>query len=163
MKRFSIRTLLIVTAVVAVILAFPFRRAVEQQRGRDWVASQNGHVTFSHKYNPITDEWDHKATPYAPDWLIDTFGIDFFDSVDSVILDNKVVDDLSPITDLQSLRSLAIFIEIDDKLSFAPLTELPELRLLTLAYTNISAERLAKLRALLPHVRVEADNHPSKK
>lgn len=160
MKRFSLRTLLVVTTVVALFLAFPFRRAVEQERGRDWVASQNGHVTFSHKYNPITDEWDHKAKLSAPDWLIDTFGIDLFDSVDSVILDNKELEDLSLITDLQSLRSLAIFIEIDDELSFAPLASLPKLRHLSLAYTNISLERLAKLRALLPHVRVEADNHP---
>jgi hypothetical protein len=160
MKRFSIRTLLIVTAVVAVVLAFLSHRAVKQQRGRDWVASQNGHFMFSHKYDPITDEWDRKATLSAPDWLVDAFGIDYFDSVDSVILDNKEVDDLSRLADLQSLRSLAIYIEIDDKLSFAPLAELPKLRHLSLAYTNISAERLAKLRALLPHVRVEADNHP---
>ncbi len=51
-------------------------------------------------------------------------------------------------------------IAIDDQLDFTPLAELPKLRHLHLDYTNISAERLAKLRELLPHVRVDATNHP---
>jgi len=72
-----------------------------------------------------------------------------------------MVQDLTPITDLRDLRSLAIIIEIDDKLDFTPLVDLPKLRHLYLDYTNISAERLAKLRALLPHVRVDATNHPT--
>ena len=160
MKRFSIRTLLIATAVIAVLLALPIRRAIVQKRGREWVASQNGHVSFSHKYNAITDQWDHGATLRAPRWLIDALGIDFFDTVDTVVLDNTEVKDLSPITDLQSLRQLAIVIEIDDSLDFAPLVALPKLSHLHLDYTDISAERLAKLRALLPNVRVDATNHP---
>ena len=163
MKRFSLRMLLIVTAAVAVFMALPLRRAVVQKRGRDWVATQKGHVSFSHKYNSAKDEWDHKATLPAPEWLIGTLGIDLFDSVDTVVLDNTEVKDLSPITDLQSLRYLAIVIEIDDNLDFSPLAELPKLRHLHLDYTNISAERLAKLRALLPHVHVDATNHPPPK
>jgi hypothetical protein len=160
MKRFSLRTLLIATAVLAVLLALPIRRAIVQKRGREWVASQNGHVSFSYKYDASTDQWDHDASLPAPDWLIDTLGIDFFDTVDTVILDNMEVKDLSPITDLQGLRQLAIIIEIDDNLDFTPLAELPNLRHLHLDYTDIDAERLAKLRDLLPNVRVDATNHP---
>jgi hypothetical protein len=160
MKRFSLRTLLIATAVVAVLMALPLRRAVVQKRGRDWVASQKGHVSFSHKYNAKTDEWNHDATLRTPDWMIAALGIDFFDTVHGVILDNTEVRDLSPITDLQSLRTLAIIIEIDDNLDFSPLADLPKLRHLHLDYTRITAERLTKLRALLPNVRVEATNHP---
>ena len=70
------------------------------------------------------------------------------------------VTDLSPITDFHSLRQLAIYIDIDHKLDFAPLTELPKLQLVYLDYTDISAERLAKLRDLVPNVRVDATNHP---
>lgn len=162
MKRFSLRTLLIATAVISLLLALPIRRAIVQKRGRAWVASQNGHVSFSHQYNAITDQWDHDASLRAPGWLIDTLGIDFFDTVDTVVLDNMEVKDLSPITDLQSLRQLAIHIEIDDKLNFTPLAELPKLQLVYLDFTDISAERLAKLRALLPNVRVDATNHPNK-
>jgi hypothetical protein len=94
-------------AVVAVIMALPLRRAVVQRLGRDWVATQKGRVTFSHKYNAATDKWDNRSTLLAPDWLVRALGIDFFDSVDTVVLDNSEVKDLSPITDLQSLRYLA--------------------------------------------------------
>jgi hypothetical protein len=104
MKRFSLRTLFYTMAVVAVIMALPLRRAVVQKRGRDWVATQKGRVTFSHKYNAATDKWDNRSTLLAPDWLVRALGIDFFDSVDTVVLDNSEVKDLSPITDLQSLR-----------------------------------------------------------
>jgi hypothetical protein len=163
MKHFSIRALLILTTGVAILMALPLSRAVVQKRGRDWVATQKGRVSFSHNYNPATDTWDHKAKLHAPDWLIGALGIDFFDSVDTVVLDNTEVKDLSPIIDLRSLRYLAIIIEIDDNLDFSPLAELPKLRHLHLDYTNISAERLAKLRALLPHVHVDATNHPPPK
>lgn len=162
MKRFSIRTLLIATAVIAVLMAIPIRRAIEQKRGRDWVASQNGHVhlSVSRSYNDFTDQWTDIDSLRVPQWLIDALGIDFFDTVETVILDNMEVKDLSPITDLRNLETLAIIIEIDDQLDFSPLAELPELRHLHLDYTNISAERLAKLRELLPNVRVDATNHP---
>ncbi|QEG42248.1 hypothetical protein [Roseimaritima ulvae] len=160
MKRFSLRTLLIATSVIAVLMALPIRRTIEQKRGREWVASQNGRVSFSHKYDALTRQWDNNASLPAPEWIIDTLGIDFFDTVDTVVLDNMEVKDLSPITDLHSLRQLAIVIEIDDKLDFSPLAELPKLRHLRLDYTDISAERLATLRALLPNVRVDATNHP---
>jgi hypothetical protein len=108
MRRVSIPTLLIATAVIAVLMALPLRRAIVQNRGREWVASQKGHVTFSHKYNAVAGEWDNDASLRLPVWLIDTFDIDFFDSIDTVVLDNMEVKDLSPVTDLQSLRYLAI-------------------------------------------------------
>ena len=160
MKRFSLRSLLIATAVAAVLLALPMRRAIMQKRGRDWVASQKGHVTFSHKYDPARDEYDSRARLWAPEWLVRILGIDFFDSVDALVLDNTELADLKPVTDLHDLRYLAVIIEIDDNLDFEPLTELPKLRHLHLDYTNISAERLGALRKLLPNVRVDATNHP---
>lgn len=158
MKRFSIRTLLIATVVIAVLLALPIRRAIEQKRGRDWVASQNGHVILrcSRYYNEVTDQWAERDSLLAPGWLVDSLGIDFFDTVDAVVLDNMEVKDLSPIANFRSLRQLAIIIEIDDQLDFSPLAELPNLRHLHLEYTNISAERLAELRESLPNVRIEA-------
>ena len=72
-----------------------------------------------------------------------------------------LVEDLRPIKDLRELRALGIMIEIDDQLDFSPLCDLPQLKHLHLDYTDISAERLEQLRRLLPHVRVEATNHPS--
>jgi hypothetical protein len=118
------------------------------------------HLSVSRNYNHFTEQWTDSDSLSAPQWLVDTLGIDFFDTVDSITLDNMEVQDLSPITDLHDLRRLNIIIEIDDQLDFSPLAELPKLRHLHLDYTNISGERLANLRELLPHVRVDATNHP---
>ena len=69
--RYSLRTLMLLTAVIAVLLAMPIRQALTQKRGRDWVVSQNGHVSFSYKYNSTTRQWVHEATLPYPRWLID--------------------------------------------------------------------------------------------
>lgn len=159
--RFSLRTLLFATALVAILFAIPVRRAILQKRGRDWVASQKGHVTFSHQYDEKRNAYDHQATLRTPAWIINLVGIDFIDSVDTVVLDNTMLEDLSPITDLRDLRVLGIIIEIDDELDFSPLGDLTKLRHLYLDYTDISAERLAQLRKTLPQVRVDATNHPN--
>ncbi len=98
MKRFSLRTLLLATAIIAVLIALPTRRAIEQKRGRDWVASQNGRVTMSvsKNYNQITGQWADSDSLPAPRWIVDALGIDFFDTVELVTLDNMEVKDLSP-------------------------------------------------------------------
>ena len=160
MLRYSLRTLLVGTAIIAILLANSVNRAKSQKRGRDWVALECGHVSFAHSYDRATRTYDHSAKLWTPSWLVDLLGVDFFDSVDAVILDNQEVDDLEPITDLQSLRSFAIMIEITDDLDFAPRARLPDLEEVHLDYTNISAERLAGLRRLLPRARVTAANHP---
>lgn len=157
----SLRSLFIVTAVVAVILVLPVQRSMMQKRGRAWVATQNGHITFAHKYDAATGKYDRGSKFPAPDWLVGLLGKDFFDSVDTVVLDNTVVVDLTPLTNLRELRSLGIMIEIDDALDFGPLAELRKLERLHLDYTDISAERLADLRELLDWVSVTATNHPA--
>ncbi|MAI72588.1 MAG: hypothetical protein CMM01_18095 [Rhodopirellula sp.] len=151
---------MLLTAVIAVLLAMPIRQALTQKRGRDWVVSQNGHVSFSYKYNSTTRQWVHEATLPYPRWLIDAMGIDFFTSVDTVVLDNKEVVDLSPLVDLHNLRCLGIYIEIKQGLDFSPLSELPHLQSLHLDYTGISSDELERVRALLPYVRVQSAGHP---
>lgn len=160
-RQVSLRSLFIVTAVVAIILALPVQRSMMQKRGRVWVATQNGHITFAHKYDATTGKYDHNSKFPAPDWLVGLLGKDFFDSVDTVVLDNTVVVDLTPLTNLRDLRSLGIMIEIDDALDFGPLAELRKLEHLHLDYTDISAERLAEIRELLDWVSVTATNHPT--
>ena len=156
----SLRFFFILTVVVALILVMPVQRSLIQKRGRVWVDSQNGHVTFAHKYDAVAEQYNHDLELPAPGWLVGILGIDIFDSVDAVVLDNKVVVDLSPLTDLRKLRSLGIMIEIDEQLDFSPLAELKNLECLHLAYTGISAERLIELQELLPWVKVTADIDP---
>lgn len=161
MKRpiqFSIRAFLILTAIIAVVCAFPMSRAMKQASARKWVAQQRGHVTFSHKYDRQSRTYNHTAQLAVPSWLVAWFGIDLFDTVDNVILDNQTVDDLRPIVGFSNLRSLGIYIEIDKNLDFSPLAELNRLEILDLKYTDISEERFQRLRQLLPDVSVTTDN-----
>ena len=163
--RYSLRTLLILTTIVAVISALPIRQAYEQRKAREWIAGQGGHInfghiTFAHKYNATTQTYDHQAELKVPEFLVSLFGIDVFDSVIGVILDREIVHDLQPLANLSDLRSLAIMIEIDDALDFSPLAKLNSLESLTLGYTNITPKRLEKVRKLLPGVRVREYIHP---
>ena len=75
------------------------------------MARERGHLTLSQKYDSVTRSFDHHAELSVPSWLLDLVGVDFFDTVNTVILDNQEVDDLDPIIDLRSLRSFAIMIE----------------------------------------------------
>lgn len=160
--QLSLRFLFISIAVVAILLAMPIQRSLMQKRGRAWVESQNGRVSFSHKYDNASGGYIHDSEFPAPDWLVGIFGIDFFDSVDTVVLDNKTVVDLSPLTNFRKLRSLGIMIEIDDNLDFRPLVKLKKLESLHFAYADISAERLVEIRELLDWVTVTAAKHPEK-
>ncbi len=82
-------------------------------------------MSVSSYYNQVTRQWANSDSLPAPQWIVDALGIDFFDTVKTVTLDNVEVKDLSPITDLRGLRGLNIIIEIDDQLDFSPLAELP--------------------------------------
>jgi len=152
--RYSLRALLILTTIVAVISAMPIRQAYEQRKAREWVAGQGGHIIFAHEYNATTQTSDHQAELKVPEFLVSLLGIDFFASVDGVILDNQLLYDLQPLTGLSDLRHLGIFIDIDDDLDFSPLAKLGSLEALTLGYTNISEKRLENIRKLLPDVEV---------
>jgi hypothetical protein len=158
MFRFTIRNLLCLTLAIAlslaVICAFPISSAAKQAQAREWVAQQGGHVTFSHNYDPKTKTYDHSAQLSVPPWLVAWFGVDMFDTVDGVILDNQPLDNLRLIVGFENLRTLGIFIEISADLDFTPLTELDSLEELDLQYTGIGGEQLRELRELLPKVRI---------
>lgn len=153
--QYSLRVVLFIGLVIGLLLTFPVRRVIKQKAGRDWVAAQNGHVVFGYQFNSETGAYDHRAEPPAPRWLIEVVGIDWFTTVEAVTLDNRTVEDLKPLQNLKSLKSLAIMIDIDDELDFRPLTRLSHLQNLQLDYSNISDEQREKLKQLLPQVRIQ--------
>lgn len=156
--RFSIRSILVLTAIASLFYAFPISRLVKQAAAWKWVAQQGGHVTFSHKFDRKPKSYDHTAQLIVSSWLVSLFGVDLFDWVEHVILDNQTVGDLGPITGFPRLRTLAISIEIDRDLDFSPLTGLKRLEVLDLQYTGICERRFRELRELLPNVSVTTDS-----
>ncbi len=160
MQRFSIRTLLIVTALVAVAVALPIRRAILQHYGREWVAAQRGHVGFKHNY-----ESKHPALRKKADssrafmrYLIAVFGVDLFDKVTSVVFDCDELVDLAPLRNLPWVETIMINIDMADEIDFSPLAEMPRLREIHFTkWSNLTEKKLIEVRDLLPHVEIHAE------
>ena len=157
-KHFSIRTLLIATFIVALFLALPIRRAVLQKKGREWVESQRGHISYQHPY-----DYKNKthSVPYVPNAMISILGIDLFNPIQSVVLDCEELTSIAPLENLTTLEFLAINIYISSDLDFSPLKKLPRLKEIHFTqWAGISREQLKNLKAELPHVDVNSESHP---
>ena len=137
-------------AVVGVWLSAKWRDAQTQREGAAWVKQQNGHLSYDFELSGSDGSHPSDAQPGEPHWPYDWLGIDFFSSVHGVILDNKEITDLTPITKLEELRSLAIMTDIMPGTSLQPIAELKHLEKLTLNYTRIDKEELAVISRELP-------------
>lgn len=157
LRRFTILSLLLVTTLVALFLAGPVRRARQQLQGREWVASQRGHVTFQYELNRATGQY---SIPFVPGFLVDLLGVDMFNPVRGVALDCATIEDFEPISNLTSLESLGIIIDMQDDIDFAPLTALPRLREIHFTeWSGITREQLTELRKSLPDVKIHSETH----
>ncbi|WP_164103403.1 hypothetical protein [Candidatus Laterigemmans baculatus] len=161
MRRFSIRSLLIATAVVAICAAMPVRRAILQRQGREWVAAQRGHVILKHNYGRESEWYDAGSALKVPQFAIDLLGIDAFNPVTELIFDCDQLTELKPLTDLRSLQSIVVNIEMADGIDFTPLADLPHLRKVHFTeWSFVTKEQLDALRELLPDVEIVSDSHP---
>ena len=104
-KRFTIRTLIFATFLVALFFALPFRKARMQMEGREWVAAQRGHISFQYAVNRPTGRY---PIPFVPDFLVDWFGVDMFNPVRGVCLDCDTIKDFGPVSKLSGLESIGI-------------------------------------------------------
>lgn len=154
LRRFSIRSLFVLTLVVAIVLAIPFGQAAKQKIGREWVGSQRGHVFFEGGY----DGQSSQHVPYVPQFVVQLIGVDLFSPVRAVLFDCDELVDLKPIENMPSLYSIEINIEMDDAIDFSPLAKLPNLRVLHFTkWSGVSAEQLVEIRDLLPRVKVTSE------
>lgn len=157
MKSFSIRALLVLTLLVAIVLAFPVKKARKQKRGRQWVADQRGHVYFEYGLDHATGDY---AIPVIPQSVVRLLGVDLFNPVRTVVFDCEELVELEPITDMPSLETVVINIEMADSIDLSPLKELPELKELHLSeWSRASAEQVAELRVWMPQVKIMSDTH----
>ena len=110
----------------------------------------NGRLFYDFELTRADGSRPSNTRPSGPTWLHGWLGIDFFSSVHSVMLDNLEITDLTPITKLKELRSLAIMTDIMPGTSLRPIAELRHLEELTLDYTRIDREELARIGRELP-------------
>ena len=141
--RFSIRAMLIVTAVLGVVLGLMVRKANNQKRAVAWVEKAGG-VTFYDYEFADDDRWIADAEPPGPRWLRELVGLDYLANVASVHLRGSEITDLSPLTKLTTLEAVNL---LDTKVSdLSPLTRLTNLRVLWMKNTPVSdLTPLAKL------------------
>jgi hypothetical protein len=134
--QFSLRTLLIVVAILSVPLGWVGWKKGQVQRERatiTWVKKMGGEVHIGPNrekgwWEESTDKW-------------------FGERVRSVILNNKQVSDLSPLAESKSLR----FLRLDDTQvsDLSPLAEMKSLETLYLENTQVSdVSPLAELKNL---------------
>jgi Leucine-rich repeat (LRR) protein len=107
--RFSIRTTLVLVALVALALAIPARTARIQKRVVDELttlpSNTGGMVLYHHQFQ--TDRWNRNASIPGPDWLRWLVGDHYFISIRRIIC--RANEDLiADIGKLQSIESLDI-------------------------------------------------------
>ena len=160
MKRYTIRTLLFATLLIAVFVARPLHHARLQRQAREWVSTQRGHTLFEYGYGLETQWYKTDSELGVPDFLIRTFGIDAFNPVKTVIFDCDELTTVEPLTGMVSLRNIHVNIEMADDIDFAPLAELPGLESIHFTeWSFLKDSQLSELRVLLPHVNIVSEAH----
>ena len=145
--RFSVRGMIVVVLVIGGWLGWLVRSARIQ---RDAVAlierSDGGGVSY---------DWDRGAgnryapgRPWAPSWLVDLVGVDYFGQVRYVVLFDATLDTIAATTRLSGLRRLGINGTALCDADLAPLRRLTNLEELVLGNAPATDAGLAHLQGL---------------
>jgi hypothetical protein len=150
--RFSVRTLLILVAIVSVgfgWLGHKMRQGERQREIVEMIKKLRGSVTYDYEFDSEGFEAAHPKPP-APAWLAKLLGIDFFASVVAVNVDGSSFrdSDWMHILGLTELERLSLGgTQITDA-GLMHLYRFTKLKLLNLHDTQITDAGLVHLRAL---------------
>lgn len=158
--RFSLQTLLVVTLVVGVWMGVTVNRARRQREAVTWVMKQGGHISYDYERPTADGSYPVGAKPPGPEWLRERLGIEYFASVEGVILDRDEISDISPLAKLPRLRFLGLINYVDPRTDFSPLFSHQQLRMIHLDYTGLDPEHLKPLKAALPNCKIESATDP---
>jgi hypothetical protein len=134
--QFSLRTLLIFTAVVAVGCCWLGYRIEQKRREREAVKAIEGTYGIVEYDYQTAERGGRKAAPFGPSWLRSILGDNFFSEPTAVYLEGSEIGDVE----------------------CASLIELPHLKMLYLCAPNLTDSGLARLTRLaeLEELRVRA-------
>jgi hypothetical protein len=181
--RFSLRTALVLTTLVAACLGIWTSAARRQRAATDAIHALGGTVTYD--FQAATGKFVANAIPPGPTWLRSILGRDWFDSVQGVGLydadgatDKQIaasllgvpdtrslqldgskagIETMASISRMKSLRNLMLHRTYVDDRGLPYLYELSSLENLDLRGTRVTEKGLQKLRSALPTCSITAD------
>jgi Leucine-rich repeat (LRR) protein len=135
------------------LLAWHVSKARKQQKAVAWVREMSGTVLYAYEVDENGALLNNPQLP-GPARLIDLLGIDFFDHVQSIRLQNARIDDFSRLHGMTYARQLNLaYTDVSDLL---PLTGMPNVRDLNLYGTEVTD--LSPLAGMTPLQRLCIDH-----
>jgi Leucine-rich repeat (LRR) protein len=136
--QISLRGMFVAITLLCVALGWFVWQARQQREAVNWVQSHGGQVAYEYQLSEtnfiVHGVW-RDADPFAPTWLVELIGIDYFDSVVEVDLRQKNITEFSPLVKLPYLKMLAVSgCPLND---LSPLEHLNCLEMLYLNNTNV--------------------------
>ncbi len=140
--RFSLRTLLILIGVIAVLLAVQVNRAQRQRETVEWIKENRGSVVYDWEFieGPSGTKYKKNAKPPAAEWLRSLVGDEYFQGVVFVVFSDYespiVLNDLTPLANLTNLEEL--YLPSTQVTDLTPLANLTNLEILNLSHNPIT-------------------------
>jgi hypothetical protein len=151
--QFSIATMLILTAIAAVVLGLWSDAARRQQQAIQWIKDHGGGCSYRWE---VPTKPNDKLTPPGPEWLRERLGIDYLDYVQEAYVGEPISDEelARLVKDLPRLKSLGIEAENVTDEGLATLAKgLPQLEMLGIQPAErITDEGLAALARYAPQL-----------
>lgn len=158
--HFSLKALLLLMLATSVWMGMYVHSARRQREVVEWVLDQGGHISYDYERPTEDGSYPVGAKPPGPEWLHERLGIEYFATVEGVILDRDEIKDISPLANLPRLRFVGFMIEVDPKLDFSPLYNKPYLKTIHLDYTGLDPEDIEPLKKALPRCKIFSATDP---
>ncbi len=158
--QFSLRTLLVLVAVVAVWLALTVHSARKQREAVAAIEALGGHVVYEHerirRFPGLVQGSPQEPPGPGPEWLRELVGEEYFVTVVGVFLHETQITDsgLEHLKGLTSLQELQLDSTKVTDTGLEHLKSLKSLHYLHLDSTNVTDEGVKKLQKALPNCEI---------
>ena len=152
--QYRLRTLLILTTIIAVALGWWSHKARQQREAVAALEKVGARITYDTSL-PGTGEMI--APPQWPQWLLNNVGVDYFASVEELSLSNTQATDtaLEHLKHLTALQRLWLYnTQVTDS-GLEHIKGLTALQELNLTYTQVTDAGIARLQKALPNCKIE--------
>ena len=148
--RLSVRGLVVVVLVIGSLLGWVVHRAHVQRDAVAAVQAAGGNAIYEWEFKdgmflPVSKH----VRPWAPKWLVDLIGVDYFSYVVFVDLSKRGSDaELTHVGNLSRLECLSLYRTPVTDTGLAQITKLTQLKALALGWTRVTDAGLMHLRGV---------------